>query len=39
MLPPTFTARTRLTLPPGRWSVALAYRTRFDTSAGSTAGA
>ncbi len=33
VLPPTFTARNRLRLPPGRWSVALPYRARFDTTA------
>jgi hypothetical protein len=33
VLPPTFTARNALRLPPGRWSVALSYRARFDTTA------
>jgi hypothetical protein len=33
VLPPTYAARMRLRLPPGRWSVTMAYRARFDTSA------
>ena len=33
VLPPTFTARVRLRLPPGRWRRRVAYRARFDTGA------
>jgi hypothetical protein len=33
VLPPTYTARLRMRLPPGRWSVSLPYRARFDTTA------